>query len=65
MARFRLHSKKTYWVIGAVLVIALLVGAADWFNYYRIADFEMRWMTASKQVSVREMRISIKRAILR
>src|SRR6266853_6656329 len=48
MARFRLRSKKTYWVIGAVLVIALLVGAVDWFNYYRVADFEMRWMTGEQ-----------------
>jgi disulfide bond formation protein DsbB len=42
MATSHLYSKKTYWVIGAVLVIVVIVGGAYWFNYYRIAHFEMR-----------------------
>jgi len=48
MATSHLHSKKTYRVIGAVLVIAVIVPVVYWFNYYRIADFEMRWMTGEQ-----------------
>ena len=40
-----LHSKQTYRVIGVVVVIAVIIASIYWFNYYRIADFEMRWTT--------------------
>jgi hypothetical protein len=42
VAESYIHSNRIYWVVGAALVIALLVAAVHWFNYYRIADFEMR-----------------------
>ncbi len=48
MASSHLYSKKTYRVIGAVLVIVVIVAAVYWFNYYRIASFEMRWMTGEQ-----------------
>src|SRR5260370_36558166 len=48
MATSHLYSKKTYRVIEAVLVIVVIVAAVYWFNYYRIADFEMRWMTGEQ-----------------
>jgi hypothetical protein len=48
MATSYLYSKKTYRMIGAVLVIAVIIPAVYWFNYYRIADFEMRWMTGEQ-----------------
>ena len=49
MATSHLYSKKTYRVIEAVLVIVVIVAAVYWFNYYRIADFEMRWMTGEQE----------------
>src|SRR6266481_1545570 len=48
MVTSHLYSKKTYRVIEAVLVIVVIVAAVYWFNYYRIADFEMRWMTGEQ-----------------
>ena len=48
MAASHLYSKKTYRVVGTVLVIVVFVAAAYWFDYYRIADFEMRWVTGEQ-----------------
>ncbi len=44
-----LRSRKIYWAISVVTLAALLVAALHWFDYYRIADFEMRWMTGEQE----------------
>ncbi len=43
-----LRSRKIYWAISAVTLAALLVAAVHWFNYYRIATYEMRWATGAE-----------------